>query len=108
MDKREILQQLIDYYAEGNQSAFCRTTGIDKSCLSRMLSGKASVTDKQMYKVIAAIPEARAFIEGRSDLPRPRSATEIIRDLEAEVDALKRDIAIKNRTIDALLSKQGF
>ena len=108
MDKREILSQLIDYYADGNQSDFCRKTGIDKSCLSRMLSGKANVTDRQMYKVMAAIPEARAFIEGRSSLPKPKSATEIIRDLEAEVEALKKDIAIKNRTIDALLSKQGF
>lgn len=108
MDKRERLVELINFYADGSQAAFCRKTGMEKTAISRMVSGQLPVSDKQIAKISAMIPEARAYLEGQTELPRPKTVVELLAEREAEVAELKREIAIKNRTIDALLSKAGF
>lgn len=108
MDKRERLAELVNYYADGSQVAFCRKTGLGKSGLSRMLSGQMQITDKQIIKIASAIPDAKAFLEGQSDLPKRKTVMEQLAEKDAEIERLNNEIAIKNRVINALLSKGGF
>ena len=107
MERREKLIELINYYADGSQAEFCRKTGLEKTSLSRMVSGKMAVTDRQVAKIRAALPDAGPFLDVKTDLPRPKSVTERLADMAAEIDALKKEVAIKNRVIEALLDKCG-
>ncbi len=108
MDKREKLVELINFYAGGSQASFCRKTGMEKSALSRMVTGQMPVTEKQVLKIAAALPEAKAFLEGRADLPRQKTMLDALDEKDAEIARLREEVAIKNRMIDALLSKAGF
>ena len=108
MDKRERLVELINFYAGGSQASFCRKTGMEKSSLSRMVSGQMPITEKQVLKIAAAIPEARVFLEGKADLPRKKTMIDTLEEKNAEIARLREEIEIKNRVINALLSKAGF
>ena len=107
-NKRDILVEMINYFSDGSQVGFCRKTGLDPTTVSRIVNGKMPLTDKTAIKIIAAIPEARAYLAGEASVPKEKTIVEVVAERDAEIARLREEIAIKNRTIDALLSKLGF
>ncbi len=107
MEKRERLKEVVEFYAGGNQSDFCKAVGITTPAMSRLLSGQMKLTQKYILKIRAVYPTAADYLDGIASLPKAKSEMEIIAELKEEVLGLKRDIELKNRIIDAMLTKMG-
>ena len=91
-------------------------TGMKKKILLIATGGTiaSKYTDRGLSPQISGeellhyIPEAKAFLEGKADLPRKKTMIDTLEEKNAEIARLKEEIEIKNRVINALLSKAGF
>lgn len=107
MELKEKLAEVVRFYAAGSQRELCRATGITPTALNKMLAGTQKVSPRYISLIGDVFPDARAYLEGRMELPRTSTVQEAMAEKDAEIARLRAEIALKNRVIEALLDRTG-
>lgn len=85
------IKRLIDEKAGGNQSQFCRDTGVNRGTMNNIVNRNTGVTSETMEKILEAYPmlNARWLITGKGKM----WGTESVGELQDELETYRKRVA---------------
>lgn len=105
MERSDMIDCLVNYYADGNQAEFSRMLGLRPQSISEWKK-RDRIDVRLVYKCCKEVSADWLLSDGEGEMIRAQEPQEPSPEMETEIKYLKALLEEKERTISLLLDRQ--